>query len=113
VFRPAVAVEHHFDPNRLAYAELLKMARAHGRSRAYLFYHWEHGTITCPIAKRLWTVGKLFARRILSGTDRAHPVAWEVGYTMHLGFIRQYVIEQRRPRQYERQGLVKLNAHSR
>jgi glucosyl-dolichyl phosphate glucuronosyltransferase len=37
-----VPVEHHFDLTRVTEAGLLDIARKMGRSRAFLFHHWEH-----------------------------------------------------------------------
>ena len=42
VSRYQIAVEHHFDANRLKKATLIEAAAKRGRSSAYIHHHWEH-----------------------------------------------------------------------
>lgn len=104
-----VAVEHHFDPSRLGYASLLKMAQGHERSNAYVAWHWEHQEYKAVHARVLLRQIRLALlrrtrRREMQGSA---PPPWEENHLEVIAFFRQYLIERRRPRNYEKHGLVK------
>ena len=102
------AVEHHVDPSRLTRAGFREAAEHRGRTLAYRRHHWEH--LDLPDAAR-----RLRRRRVRLVLARlAHPVAppegmpsWEMSLREDVAFLRQYRLERRRPRNYDREGLVK------
>jgi glycosyltransferase involved in cell wall biosynthesis len=110
VGRLETTVEHHFDEERLTRETFLGIAERSGRTNAYLQYHWEHLDLATPYLYELWIGAKLKLRRVLSCTSgrRAEPMPWEIVYTRELHFCRQFQREIRRPRNYEKFGLVKL-----
>ena len=99
-----VAVEHHFDPDRLSRASFLNAARLHGKSNGYLKYHWA-GERYEPIRQRLYLLKRrlrLLYRRI---SDRGQTLAtegapeWELRLLIDIESLRQFLKETRRPRQ--------------
>ena len=107
-----VVVEHHFDESRLLRANLLDIARKMGRTKAYLAHHWEHQTIPDPLRQQaLWRL-RLVKWRWQRGGEWARAEGmpeWEMAMLREYHFYRQYRVERKRPRNYERHGLVKLN----
>ena len=109
---PEVRVEHHFDPGRLGRRPFLTRVRAHGRSDAYVRYHYYHNRVKVPAPRAaiLWL--KLWAWRVF------HPsVAWTSGafdlregrlaYDVHVAWALWQ--EQKRPRNYALKGVRKVN----
>lgn len=110
------AVEHHFHPSRLGRAALLAAARASGRSRAYIDWHWSHEPTECvdgsrrSIKRGLHIRLKLLQHRL--SRRRRPPAAvsdWEMFHVMLLEYRRQLGREMGRPRNYERRGLRKIS----
>ena len=105
-------VVHQPDISRLSRRAWLEAARSQARSDAYLRYHWEHFEIRGAALKSMWLLTKL---RIRSIVQRPMPLTadgcahWEWWYAHDLAFNRQYCIERRRPRNYARHGLQKLD----
>lgn len=104
-----VAVEHHFDPSRLNYEFLLKIAQGHERSNAYMAWHWEHRNykavhLRVLVRQARFALLRLARRREMTGPA---PPPWEENHLEVIAFFRQFLIERRRPRNYERHGLVK------
>jgi glycosyltransferase involved in cell wall biosynthesis len=110
IHEPRSAVVHHFDESRLSRKNLLEVARKHGRSWAYSAYHWEHQTIHHPRLK-LWKARVRLAwweLRNLRRPKKAEGCAsWEMRLRSDIHFHKQWIIESRRPRQYEQHGLIK------
>jgi len=81
-----------------------------GYSRAYVSYHWEHKQIAAPTLAELWVWLKLFLRRCYDRlrSGGGDPKPWEVAYITHAHLYRRYRVEQLKPRNYDRRGLVKL-----
>lgn len=104
-----ITVEHHFDPNRLTVPAFLDLARAIGRSAAYIQYHFEHKVVTLPSLKLKWIrlMRSLRPRGSLTSPDEGPPHV-EVHEAFREAFFAQYMIECRRPRNYERLGLIKV-----
>jgi hypothetical protein len=106
-----VAVEHHFDPVKLRYHQWVRNAEAAGRSRAYLIHHWHHDVIRAPALRQTYFALKLRSRlgvrRQPAETEEGIP-PWELSYRFDLAKFRQFRLERRRPRNYDRHGLVKL-----
>ena len=107
--RSAVVI-HHLDPSRLRRTAWLSAARGRGRSEAYRRYHWEHADIAYRRLRQLYYFIKLQLRRIV---HRPPPLEsekcplWEMGYVLHIEMCKQFCLERRRPRNYERRGLVR------
>jgi glycosyltransferase involved in cell wall biosynthesis len=108
----AVAV-HHPDPSRLRRSAWLDSARKRGRTRAYLLHHWRHEALPFPRLCWLGLAAKLFLRRIIQPPGALHDEGcplWEMGYLRGMAQYRHFLVERRRPRNYAKQGLVKLSA---
>lgn len=109
---PLAVVEHHCEESRLLRSYYLNSARKHGRTRAYLLHHWQHEPIRFPRARLLIAKAKLARRHVISAVDtrRAEGCAeWEISLTAEIEKYRQYLVEQQRPRNYEKHGLQKLS----
>jgi GT2 family glycosyltransferase len=109
-FRIAVAldvvVEHHLDVDRLGEAQLLELAQRLGRSSAYQYHHWEHGDIRLKWAKILYLGAIRQWRRLRSVRDPG-TLPHLLNIEFKLALVRHFMIERRRPRNYEKWGLVK------
>lgn len=103
--------EHHFLPERLMRSSFLSHAKKLGKSGAYTAHHWEHEN------QKMARVN--FYRKIaqLAVWRWSHPNEVQKSEGMHqsemhhlrsLHLYGQALIERRRPRNYERHGLVKL-----
>jgi glycosyltransferase involved in cell wall biosynthesis len=106
-----VCVEHFFDLDRLNHHSFMAMADRMGRSDAYVFYHWEHGTMSHPQITMLTKLGGRMWRRLRhlrAWSDETKVPWWKLDCIKGLAFVRQYIRESRRPRNYERHGLTKL-----
>jgi hypothetical protein len=107
-----VTVEHHFDESRLLRESFLDTARRMGRSSAYLAHHWEHEEVGHPRLQLALARLRLAKwRRQRRGEFRGPEgmPEWEMVLLKQFYFYRHYLVERRRPRNYERHGLVKLN----
>jgi glycosyltransferase involved in cell wall biosynthesis len=116
-------VVHHAGVSRLTRRAFLSAARRRGRSTAYLRYHWHHWTeAQFTHRKRRWEVWRhpyavLVKRWLHLWFWRiTHPGAWrrsegiapeEFAFVNLWWQMRQYLVERKRPRNYERRGLVK------
>jgi glycosyltransferase involved in cell wall biosynthesis len=106
-----VVVEHHFDESRLQRSELIETTRKMGASSAYRMYHWEYNDIAHPRAQAALWRARLFkwrATREKWAYDEGMP-EWETWMLWQYYTNSYYLIERKRPRNYERHGLVKLN----
>jgi len=106
-----VAVEHHFDPVRLQRSELLQRARQEGRVAAYLSYHWLHSNMRFSHLRLVkhtlnlvaWRLRNRHPQQTLEGCSEQ-----ELQFLVKVYFHQQYLLERKRPRNYEKRGLVKL-----
>lgn len=104
-------VVHAPDASRLKRCDWLDLARKHGRQEAYIDYHWHHVTGSCRWLRWLWVSAKLHLRRVLQPPPKLDEEGcpdWEMCYAADVEKFRQQAIEQRRPRNYARHGLIKL-----
>lgn len=116
-YAPKAGATHQTDASRLRRINWLSEARKHGRSQAYVRYHWEHSDIQNPRLRQFYYFMKLQLRRVL---QRPPPLEsegcplWEMSYVLHMEMCKQFCFERRRPRNYARQGLTKriLPGHS-
>lgn len=105
-----VVVDHDFDAGRLSRSFFRGAVARSARSAAYIAYHWEHRDAP-PAPRRPWRArAELLAGRVLRRRqirDELLP-KWEHDRLYDLEFHRQFEVERRRPRNYERHGLVKI-----
>lgn len=103
-------VEHHCDESRLLRENFLRTAQRLGQSGAYVGHHWHHKHLPFPqrrLLKRLALLawGRL-AQREACRQPEGMPV-WEMNLLRDIAYCRQYLIERKRPRNYEKHGLIK------
>jgi glycosyltransferase involved in cell wall biosynthesis len=105
-------VVHQPDKSRLARRAWLHAACLRARSEAYILHHWEHVEIKKAALRSLWFLTKLKLRSLLQPPPPLNSEGcprWEWSHVYNLAFYRQYCIERRRPRNYARHGLEKLD----
>lgn len=105
-------VAHHPDESRFTRGGWLNSARTRARSNAYLRHHWEHAEIKGAALKWMWLLMKLKARSLLQPLPPLSAEGcprWEWSHVHDLTFYKHYCAERRRPRNYTKRGLVKLN----
>lgn len=105
-----VAVEHHFDEQRLAPEAVTETCRKAGRAKAYLAYHWDHSDLRgfdwCGcVRKTLAYSWKRVFRASQWGRENP-PEYWRLPAVEAAAFLSQYAHERRRGRRYERHGLA-------
>ena len=107
-----VMVEHHFDEVRLSRQSFLKRRQNEGRVAAYVRHHWLHETITFPRMRLLKHALELALLRILRRrecqAEHGCP-GWEMALESDVAFFKQYIFEQKRPRNYALRGLIRLD----
>lgn len=111
-----VVVEHHFDESRLTRASFLDIACKMGRSSAYWAYHWEQEEVERPRVELALARLRLAKWRMQRANECRSPEGmpeWEMVLLKQVHFHSQYMAERRRPRNYERHGLVKLDQANR
>lgn len=104
-------VIHHPDASRLLRTSWLAAATRFGRTGAYVMHHWEHSKVRFPALKAFFVSIKLFLRRLPRRTlpvDAEGCPPWEMSYIVRIETLRQYMIESRRPKNYEFHGLRKI-----
>jgi glycosyltransferase involved in cell wall biosynthesis len=101
-------VEHHFLKDRLAPGEWIKSAGKLGRTDAYISHHWDHAVWPHPRRQAAVSFLRLAFHRLLAGKAalvKSEPFLQHVR-SFHAAL--QYLRERKRPRNYEKHGLVKL-----
>jgi glycosyltransferase involved in cell wall biosynthesis len=102
-------VEHHFDPSRLTHASFVTAMQRLGRAQAYLHYHWRHhdGVFRESSARTRGRIALLRAKYALKqmihsriSADEEGMETWESYYVRTIAYLRQSLIERRRPRRY-------------
>ncbi|MGI4792407.1 MAG: glycosyltransferase family 2 protein [Janthinobacterium lividum] len=114
-FRIAMALDtaviHHLSEDRLTRKAYAAAARKHGEFNAYIQWHWFHSDHPHPYAGLVRAFLALWAHRLLHLpewlTSPAVP-AWELAPLETFHSARYYLLERKRPRNYEKFGLVKL-----
>lgn len=107
-----VQVEHHFQEDRLLRSSFLDSAAKKGRSDAYTDYHWRHeklynrrkNLVKCQLELWRGRWAKRSETRITEGAPE-----WELKLVKEIAYWKQAGIERRRPRNYEKLGLRKIN----
>jgi len=111
-YAACAVVVHQPDKSRLARQAWLHAARLRAQSEAYVLHHWEHVEVKGAALKWLWLLTKLRLRSLLQPIPPLSSEGcprWEWSHVYDLTFYRQYCIERRRPRNYARRGLEKLD----
>jgi glycosyltransferase involved in cell wall biosynthesis len=111
-FANDAVVEHRFGVQRLSRLEWLSSAVKRGNTKAYIHHHWEHKEIQNPHYKYLreifnlnyWRANHREDCRLVEGC-----VVEEMQRVRRAAFYKQYLIEKRRPRNFEVHGLVKIH----
>ena len=106
-----VTVEHNPEVTRLQHAKWLDIAVKDGASMAYIDYHWKHQTLWNSRRFRmkqdfdnlLWRCKKLVSSQQEGATQK------ELEWTRSIAYYQQMKREEKRPRNYEKHGLVKLS----
>ena len=102
---PHVSVEHNFDPSRLQRQAWLSHGVSSGRSLAYVYYHWEHKSVRVPTLDLLFWQCALAIFRLtqpLHAPESEGCHRHEIRMVQNISFIKQYLIERKHPRRYER-----------
>lgn len=116
-----IKVEHHFDPSRLTHAAFGSAMQRLGRAQAYLHYHWRHReSIFRESAARTWLrIGLLQAKHTVKRLlfPRFSPEDegmddWESFYVREIAYLKQGLIERRRPRQYPKRHAPRRTARA-
>ncbi len=106
-----VVSEHHFSEERLLRSSFLAAARRMGRSSAYVAWHWNHKEVRLPRLQSLLASFKLAAYRAKHpGADGEGCAEAEIRLEQDAAFFKRYLVESRRPRNYERRGLAKRDS---
>jgi glycosyltransferase involved in cell wall biosynthesis len=115
VFAPEATTEHHFEASRLTRRSLVAMAQKQGRSAAYLAYHWRHeDEAKAPLflIKRSVRLTCLQVLRRQETRRCSEAPGWELNILRDIAYYRQFMIERKRPRNYEKYGLLKTGQSS-
>lgn len=113
-----VEVEHHCSPERLKRSSYIKAATKLGRSMAYLHHHWRHreqpfGDEALRTYLSIFILrAKLWVKRVLNPSYLAREEGfanWENYYVREIAYLKQSLIERRRPRQYPKLGSQRLS----
>ncbi len=105
----ASSVLHHCGEHRLARDSLIDICMRHGRSQAYIDYHWEHRTVWFPTfrgAKSLLALCGLRILQRLRGGGHSFIGRLEARWIWRWSYYRQMMVELQRPRRYEQFGLA-------
>jgi glycosyltransferase involved in cell wall biosynthesis len=106
-----VEVEHHCEKSRLTRESFFAAAARHGRTRAYLRYHWEHTheeDVEGQLAQQEEQLADLRRRSWRYWLGWPRMPAWELVMLRRIAYLKQWMVERQRPRNYERRGLVKI-----
>src|SRR4030095_8990803 len=97
------AVEHHLDLTRLSRGNLLEAARKMGRSDAFIFHHWEHDRSRLVVLRYIQALIVHSWMRFAGKLIVCSPPAIQA--EMNLAFLRECLVQRRRPRKYHKDGL--------
>jgi glycosyltransferase involved in cell wall biosynthesis len=105
------AVLHCFDEKRLARISWCRTAKNFGASNAYMDYHWRHLSISFPEVLlfrkiALYYLRRLFKWRECLSTEGAPE--WELYCLEGIHRLVRYLVERKRPHNYDLEGLVKI-----
>jgi glycosyltransferase involved in cell wall biosynthesis len=102
-FVEGAVVEHHFDPKRLERSAWIRHAKESGRSNAYIFHHWDRGSIPLLALRRAKKTIQL-GFCTLSGCLRRNagsPIdSREIALINYLAFLKQFGTQRRTDPKY-------------
>lgn len=104
-------LEHHFDPSRLSRASFISTSENIGKTGAYLDYHWSHNETPASSFSVAKAKLKLAIKRTLRHKRTLAPDGieeWEMNAISEVAYQEQLLIEQKRPRNYEKYGLTRI-----
>jgi GT2 family glycosyltransferase len=110
-FVPEASVIHYQNTSRFIYRYCLSERAKYGASQAYVLHHWQHQTLKAPWWRFYYMMLKLSVRRFVQTPpppDSQGMPPWEASYLAEIAMHRQFLIERRRPRNYGKQGLIKV-----
>ena len=96
-FVEGAVVEHHFDPKRLKRSAWIRHAKASGRSNAYIFHHWDRGSIRFLALRRAKKAIQLGLCTLSHWRRRqtGSPIgAQEIELINYLAFLKQLAIQR-------------------
>jgi glycosyltransferase involved in cell wall biosynthesis len=91
-FAEGAVVEHHFDPKRLERCAWIRYAEASGRCNAYIFHHWDRGSISLLAARKAKKAIQLGFCTLSSrlGRKNERPIdSKEIALIYRLAFLEQ------------------------
>jgi glycosyltransferase involved in cell wall biosynthesis len=102
-FAEGAVVEHHFDPKRLERCAWIRYAEASGRSNAYIFHHWDRGSVSLLTIRKAKKAIQL-SLCILSnrlGRKNERPIdSREIALIYRLAFLEQLTTLRRTTPKY-------------
>jgi glycosyltransferase involved in cell wall biosynthesis len=105
------AVLHCFDEKRLSRSNWLRAAKDRGASNAYLDYHWRHQSLSLLPLLFFRNLARYYRRRVLRWREclsQEGAPEWELHCLAGIHRLVRYSVESKRPRNYYREGLVKI-----
>jgi glycosyltransferase involved in cell wall biosynthesis len=103
-FAEGATVEHHFDPTRLERASWIRLAKASGRSNAYIFHHWDRGSkplLTIRRVKKMIDFGVCKSLGWLRRKTGSPIDSQELELIYHLAFLEQLANQRKTNPKYE------------
>jgi glycosyltransferase involved in cell wall biosynthesis len=105
------SVEHYFDLTRLTRGALMDAARKMGRSRAFIFHHWEHKRSRLVFPRLMlcrWR--RYWAQRSERNHNKLHDNIPDrlLELEQELAFYREYIVQRRRAFKYPLRGLAPM-----
>lgn len=96
-----VAVEHHFDIARLTPEKMVDLARRLGRTRAFIFHHWEHRRSRLILFHLLRSYGEIHYAK-WRGSRAKSPNAYSrvLDLEERIAFCQEYLAQCWRPWKY-------------
>jgi glycosyltransferase involved in cell wall biosynthesis len=104
-------VIHHFDEKRLMRSSWLSAAKALGISTGYLDYHWRHEVHPFGPIRLMRQIARYYFYRTLRWRECLSAEGapdWELWSLVTIHRVSAYHMEQSRPHNYDREGLVKI-----
>ncbi len=102
-------VVHHCDASRLSRAGFITTAEKFGRVSAYVAHHYYHSHNSFCYVRLLKHIIQLVFLRAVKAQEcsREGMPLWEMELVQEINFHKQWLIERRRPRYYQKADLIK------
>lgn len=104
-------VVHHFEEERLTRQSFIQHAAKQGRSWAYMSHHWFHSSRIFPALRIMRSLCLVSQSKLKIQTWQQNQEGCSVSYLERiqaLHFNKQFLIERKRKRNYDKFGLVKI-----